>query len=353
VIFWLWQPRSGGQEGGEWGLVSVDGKPSVRVSAVRAVAAALRRNPFLTEARRQPAKAAILYNRETAIINHLEGARMQHRGEEWEQSLQGCYQALQRAHIPVEFVDLEQLKQGRTNEFEVLYLPYSYALDDTAVTALHDFVTQGGCLFADGLTAWKTDMGGIRPGVPGGALSEVFGVEAFDIYPVKVDEPYSVTDGNELAGELWKLPLTLKGADVFLRDKEGKPFGVKHRMGKGRVVYYESALMLAYAKRGHPLIQQWITQPASEASHDLPVRLLKGSERVVFRGLTHPTGPIAVLNNWGETEEVTIHFRGHCSVTETLSGKGLSLRHERGNTLASFVLPADSAAVLSAKQQNR
>ncbi len=62
-------------------MVSLDGKPSIRVPAVKAVAEALRRNPFLAEARRQPAKAAIFYNRETAIINNLEGSRFQHRGE--------------------------------------------------------------------------------------------------------------------------------------------------------------------------------------------------------------------------------------------------------------------------------
>jgi beta-galactosidase len=349
VIFWLWQPRSGGQEGGEWGLVSLDGKPSIRVPAVKAVAESLQRNPFLAEARRQPAKAAILYNRETAIINNLEGTRMQHRGDEWERSLNGCYMALHRAHIPVEFVDLDQLKQGIVNGFQVLYIPYSYAMDDAAVRAIREFVMQGGCLFADGLAAWKTDTGGVRPSIPGN-LSEVFGVEAFDIYPVKVDEPYSVTDRNELGGELWKLPLEIKGAEVFLRDREGKPFGVKHRMGKGRVIYYESALTLAYAKRSHPLVQKWIIEPALATLHSIPVYLAQGSERVTFRGMLHPAGPVAILSNWGETEKVAVSFRGEYTVAEILSGAALSIHHEQGITLAAFTLRARSAAILRAEK---
>jgi beta-galactosidase len=348
VIFWLWQPRSGGQEGGEWGLVSLDGKPSVRVPAVKAVAEAIRRNPFLVQARRQPPKAAILYNRETAIINSLEGTRMQHRGNEWEEALQGCYRALQRAHIPVEFVDLGQLKQGAVDSFAVLYTPYSYSMDDAAISAFQQYVRQGGCLWADGLTGWKTEMGGIRPGIPGG-LSDLFGVEAFDIYPVKVDAPYSVTDENELAGELWKLPLELKGAEVLRRDKKGKPFAVMHRAGKGRVIYYESALTLAYAKRSHPLIQRWIIEPALEASHKLPVSLRQGSERVVFRGLLHPQGPVAVLTNWGEDEKVTVRFEGEYQVSELLRGDEIIARHEQGATLASFDLRGSTAAVLAAR----
>ena len=203
VIFWLSQPRSGGQEGGEWGLVSPDGHPSIRVPAVKAVAQALQHNPFLADAHPQQAKAAIFYNRQTAIVNNLEGTRMQHRGNEWEQSLQGCFMALHRIHIPVEFVDLEQLKQGSVNKFEVLYIPYSYVMDEATMAALGSFVREGGCLFADCLVAWKTEAGGSRPSIPG-HLTEIFGVEVFDIYPVKVNEPYSVTDGNEFAGELWK-----------------------------------------------------------------------------------------------------------------------------------------------------
>lgn len=346
VIFWLWQPRSGGQEGGEWGLVSLDGHPSIRVPAVKAVAEALKRSEFLAETRPQPARAAILYNRETAIVNNLEGTRMQHRGDEWEQSLRGCYMALHRAHIPVEFVELEQLKQGQLDRFDVLYIPYSYAMDEAAVSALGDYVRRGGCLWADGLTAWKTEMGGIRESIPGD-LTPVFGVEAFDIYPVKVDEPYSVTRENEEAGELWKLPLEVKGAEVLLRDQEGKPFAVRHRLGKGEVIFYESALTLAYAKRGSAEIGRWIAQPAADKSASLPVTVSQGSETVTFRGLVHHSGPVAILCNWGDSEQVTVRFQGKHHVREVLRGGALKLdERSHGLTYATVELPAGSVALL-------
>ncbi len=347
VIFWLWQPRSGGQEGGEWGLVSLDGHPSIRLPAVKTVAEALARHPFLAQASPQPPKVAILYNRETAIINHLEGSRMQHRGDEWEESLEGCFFALHRSHIPLEFVDLEQLKQGSVNRFDVLYVPFSYAMDDTAVPALGAFVRQGGCLFADGLTAWKTDMGGIRPSIPG-HLAEVFGVEAFDIYPVKADQPYSVTDQNEQAGELWKLPLELRGAQVLRPDREGKPFAVEHRFGKGSVIYYESALTLGYAKRSNELLREWIVQPALQTLAKLPVTLRQGSEAVMFRGMVHPGGPLAILCNWGETEQVTVGFRGEHQVAELLASLPVTIHHSQGLTLATLTLQSGSTVVLRA-----
>ena len=348
VIFWLWHPRVGGTEAGEWGLVSLDGKPSIRLPAVKAVIDGLKRNAYLADAKPQPAKVAILYNRESAIINSLD-ERTQHRGDEVEESLMGCYLALHRAHVPIQFVDIDQLKSTLNDNISVLYAPYSYALDEKGLAALRDFVSRGGTLWADGLTAWKTDMGEIRPTIPGG-LSDVFGVEASDIYPVKADEPYSVSGQNERAGELWKLPLELKGAEVVMRDREGKPFATRHRLGKGQALYFESALTLAYFKRGHPFVERLIVKPALQAQGQALVQLSKGSGKICFRGLAHPSGPIAILSNWGEAESVAVSFRGDYTVAETLAAKPVQVTHAEGRTFATVQLPAGAVALLKARK---
>jgi len=348
VLFWLWHPRVGGTEAGEWGLVSLEGKPSERLAAVKSVVQGLKRNAYLADARPQPAKVAILYNRESAIINSLDD-RTQRRGNEVEESLMGCYLALHRAHVPVQLVDIEQLKKTLPARIQVLYIPYSYAIDDQGVAALRDFVNQGGTLWADGLTAWKNETGEIRPTIPGG-LSDVFGVEASDIYPVKADEPYSITSQNERAGELWKLPLELKGAEVVLRDRDGKPFATQHHSGKGQALYYESALTLGYFKRSSPIVQRWIIEPAMKAQADALVQLRKGSDKVCFRGLAHSSGPVAILSNWGDGETVVLSFRGDYKVADALTGKPIQAAHEQGRTLATLEIPAGAVAVLKASK---
>jgi beta-galactosidase len=349
VIFWLWHPRVGGTEAGEWGLVSLEGNPSIRLPAVKSVVDELKRNAYLAEAKPQPAKVAILYNRESAILNSLDG-RTQHRGNEVEDSLMGCYLALHRAHVPIQFVDIEQLKNTLSSNIAMLYIPYSYAIDDQGVAALRDFVNKGGTLWADGLAAWKNEAGEIRPTIPGG-LSDVFGVEASDIYPVKADEPYSITSQNERAGELWKLPLNLKGAEVVLRDREGKPFATRHRLGKGQALYFESALSLAYFKRNNPAVQRLIVKPALEAQVDALVQLAKGSEKVCFRGLAHPSGPVAIISNWGDAETVTASFRGRYAAIDALTGKSIQVVHALGRTLATVELPAGAVGLIKANQQ--
>jgi beta-galactosidase len=348
VIFWLWHPRVGGSEAGEWGLVSLEGRPTERLDAVRAVVEGLGRNAYLADAKPQPTKVGLLYNRQSAILNSLDD-RTQRRGDEVEQSLMGCYLALHRAHIPVRLVDLAQLKKGLADGLEVLYTPYSYAMDDQTVTAIRDFVGKGGTLWADGLTAWKNEMGEIRPTIPGG-LSEVFGVEASDIYPVKSDQPYSVTEQNEAAGELWKLPLELKSAEVVMRDRDGKPFATRNRFSQGQVFYFESALTLAYFKRNSAIIQQWIVDPALRAQANALVQMREGSDKVCFRGLAYPSGLVAILSNWGTTGIVTVTFRGNYDVADTLSGRPVQVAHEQGLTLATMELPAGTVSILKASK---
>ena len=346
VIFWLWHPRVGGSEAGEWELVSLDGTPSNRVPAVKAVVEALKRNSYLAETRPQPPKVAILYNREASIVHSLDD-RTQKRGDEVEESLMGCYMALRRAHIPIRFVDIDQLRAGALGNYAVLYIPYSYAMDDQAVAGLREYVRNGGTLWADGLTTWKNETGEIRPTIPGG-LTDVFGIQASDIYPVKVDEPYSVTSQNERGGELWKLPLELKGAEVVMRDRQGKPFATKHQFGKGQALYFEAAVALGYFQRNNPVVQQWIIEPAAKVQVNTLVQVKKGSATVGFRGLESRSGAVAILTNWGGTESVTVSFRGNYAVTDALTNAPVEVAHEQGATLATVRLPTGAVSVLRA-----
>ena len=344
VIFWLWQPRDIGTEAGEWGLVSLDGTPTVRLPAVKAVADVLKKNPGLAAERPQLPRVAILFDRQAAVINNLDG-EWQKRQEDVQEALSGCYLALLRAHIPARFVDIDQLKRGELKQYPVLYAPVAYALDDAGIAALKDYVKQGGTLWADGLTGWKSDRGKIRPAIPGG-LADVFGVQATDIYPVQPGMPYSVTPQDEQGGELWKLPLEVNGAEVLLRDREGNPFAVKHAFGRGQVYYFASAVTLAYKRRDNPLVQQWIIEPAERQVAGMPVQLKQGSDKVIFRGLTGTSGSAAILSNWGEAQDVAVTFCGVHKVKNAVTSEALPVTVDEGNTTARMRLAAGTSAVL-------
>jgi|GEM_PF-973166 len=353
VVYWLWHPRTLGNEGGEWGLVGIDGTPTERARATREAVDALKRIPALAQARPIPARAAILYNRETLVLSMLDGRAQQlrNRGREPLLSLFGCYRALFEAHVPAAFIDVPGLKAGAAKGLDVLYLPYSYALDDGAVAAIRDFVSAGGTVWADGLTGWKNEYGELRAHIPGG-LEDVFGLTVADIDPV--EEPYSLTEANELGGQSWRLPLGLQGAEVMASDRTGLPFATRHRFGRGTAIYYTTALSLAHWQRVNPTVGSWIAAPALQAGAAAPVRLIKGSRDLSFHALEYPEGKLAILSNWGDADEVTVCFRGeYRSVQEVLAGISPTVRHNSGDTTVSLRVPAGAVVVLDAKAGER
>jgi len=346
VIFWLWHPRTESNEAGEWSMVSLTGHPSERAEAAKAVVETLQRLPALAHAKPQATGIAILWNRQAQLLAQIDGRQQASakRAREPEWSEIGCYRALHDAHVPVVFVDVAQLKAGALSSYKVLYLPYAYAIDGDALPAIRSFVREGGTVWADGLLGWKTEYGEIRDPLPGG-LVDVFGFECYDIQPVT--EPYSLTSEKEQGGERWRMPLELKGAEVLLRDAEGQPFATLHRFGKGRAIYYGSALTLSYYLHGSPRVQKWIVSPALEHAADLTVQVTRGSADITLRGLQYPGGMMAVLVNWGDTSDVTVRFgQVHGKAVEVVSGTELESTRDRVATEVKLTVPVGAVRVV-------
>jgi hypothetical protein len=57
IVFWLWNPRTLGREGGEWALLGLDGRPTERLLAVKDFARARGHAVLLLE-RAVPQKVA-------------------------------------------------------------------------------------------------------------------------------------------------------------------------------------------------------------------------------------------------------------------------------------------------------
>jgi beta-galactosidase len=179
IVFWLWHPRTEGNEAGEWALDGPRGEPTPRTRATQSVAETLRRHvDFFASAQPVAARAAILYNRDAMLLYSVDGWRRP--GDDVVHSLMVCYKALHRSHIPVDFLDTSELETAVPERYRVLYLPYCYALSGKAVDAIRRFVRAGGALWADGLVGWKDEQGVTRQ-LPPGPLSDVFGFTLEDI----------------------------------------------------------------------------------------------------------------------------------------------------------------------------
>ncbi len=262
-------------------------------------------------------------------------------------SLWGCYRALLESHVPVDFIDVDELKAGRAGDYDVLYLPHCYALDARTAAAVRHFVESGGTVWADGLLGWKDSYGDMSPKTPW-EMTALFGLELHDIKAL--ERPFSLTGPADQGGELWRLHLTLQGAEVTLRDGTGKPVATSHRFGKGIAYYYATALSLGYFRRPRAEVRRWIAAPAVGRSAALPVAIKGGSEQIVFRGMVSPSQRVAILSNWGPKSTSTVYFDGDFRrVVETLSGSELKPRQERGHTTVDVSLENGSIAVVVAE----
>ena len=154
-----------------------------------------------------PARVAILYSRQSLVLGAID-ERSPKGGDLVILSLLGCHQALCERQIPVDFIDEDGLKSGGAARYAVLYLPHTYAVDDAVIAAIRRYVSDGGTVWADGLTAWKDDHGTVRPQVPGG-LVDLFGVKVEDILPV--GEAFRLTAEDRQAGEALDPPLPCGG----------------------------------------------------------------------------------------------------------------------------------------------
>jgi beta-galactosidase len=316
ILFWCWNPRRFGREGGEWGLVGADAAATPRSEAVRKIARALAGPArVLHHAEPLPPRVAILYSRQSLILGAIEDRPAGSGGDRVLLSLLGCHRALCGRQIPVAFVDEDALKRGETNGYAVLYLPHAYALDNETAAAIRRYVSEGGTVWADGPIGWKDDYGNVRPEMPGG-LVDVFGMKLSDIQPVS--EPFSLTGRDAKTGSLLRLPLVLRGAEAIERDARQQPVATRHRYGKGTAIFFATALTHGYHRNADPQAGRWITAPAQPAARQMDVSAVTEAPRILFRGMKCPEGLVAILINPGETASVRVAFRGPVDQVEDL-----------------------------------
>ncbi|MBM3890090.1 MAG: hypothetical protein FJ388_13325 [Verrucomicrobia bacterium] len=301
---------------------------------------------FLHRAEPLPARVAILYNRQSLVLGAIED-RSASNGDRVILSMLGCHRALCERQIPVDFINEDDLRAGKAARHAVLYLPFSYAMDDAAVAAVRRYVVEGGIVWADGPLAWKDERAWVRPEMPGG-LVDVFGMKADDIQPFI--EPFRLTPRDTQAGDTMRLPITLRGAEVLAKDVQGQPAATRHRYGKGTAFYFGTALTRGYHLHPDPQAGEWIAAPAQPHARAMDVSAVTKAPRVFFRGLKCSAGLAAILTNPGPECRVRVAFRGTArEVEDVLSVRRFKPSSRNGVSEIEARVPAGGVTVLLAR----
>jgi len=343
IVFWLWHPRTEGNEAGEWAMAGPDGEATPRTRATREVAEVLRTHrDFFRAAKQAPARVAILYDRDAMLLYPVDAWRRQ--GDDLMSSLMGCYKALHRAHVPVDFLESGELESGAATRYEVLYLPYCYALSARACEQVRAFVRGGGVVWADGLVAWKNEDGVTRQ-MPPGPLSDVFGFTITDVDPVW--EPFDVRSSGDRAGQNWLCRIPSGAYKVLSRNAQGDVTATENPFGKGKAIYYATALTHGYMLRGGLDAGEMIAAAGEQAAGRMMVRVLEAPRGASFRALELPGRRAIVLNNWGAAGRARIRIPESVRGARRIVGPGpVTLEHGASGSVLGLHLEAGATAIV-------
>jgi len=260
LCFYAWHPMSSGYESAGFGLANLDGTPSERAVAAGQVAQVVTRHMDLFYAAKPVrARAAICWN---VLSNVMWVCMRQPQHYIPSRSTIGAYRALYQEHVPADFIHVDQIASGKLEDYDLLYLPFSFMISRAAATRIEEFVRQGGVVLAEARTAWNDEMGTCGEAVPGLGLEQVFGCRerGAEGVPEDVAVPIHVTrdhaalpllkKGDVLAGARFReeLEVLSETAQVVGEFENGGPAIVVNRYGQGWAIFIGTMLSLGFFK---------------------------------------------------------------------------------------------------------
>lgn len=239
---YAWYPMSSGYESGGYGLIMLDGTVTERARAAGKVAKSINNNQQLfLNAKPIPAQVAIVYN----PLSYFVGGRQAmpaslaqgESGSMEQKSMQGWYRALFPANVPIDFVHIDQIAEGKAGRYKLIVLPFPLMLSESAAKGLVEYVRSGGALVTEARTAWNDERGRAQDIVPGFGLSDVCNCRETLAQQTVSGKTEITTPAGKIKGALWEEVLTPKtGGKVAGTFADGSPAIVESSFGKGKMM---------------------------------------------------------------------------------------------------------------------
>ncbi len=184
IGFWTWNPRQGGWEAGEYGLVDLAGGLTPWAEEAGRVARAMHLYHAELWESDDEAVVGILNSWDTDALlclepprHDLDGLRDHSRGTplQAQRSRIGASRALLNAHIPFHYLTTDELGSAGAQRYRVIYAPHLRTLDEATLDQLLDFVEQGGRLIADVPFGFNDPWGKLLKTGPGSRIDRLFG----------------------------------------------------------------------------------------------------------------------------------------------------------------------------------
>lgn len=247
AIFWCLNPRSSGIEAGEWAMLDFQNEPSDRMLAAKEVAEVIQENASLfANAKVVESGVNIVYIRESLWVETKQKAS----GEKFEgrdpggvmKSALGYFEALSEMGLQSNFKEISEFDFSKKDYSGIsIILAHQITIPSRYWKKLEDFVSKGGKLIVDGLTAYY-DENAVCMMNTGFPLENLFGgnIREFKL----ISNLFNVEiDNLTLPAHLWcgaiktgtATPVGHSGTEVI---------ATRNKFGKGEVLWMPSLIGL-------------------------------------------------------------------------------------------------------------
>ena len=247
AIFWCLNPRSSGFEAGEWAMLDYQDHPSDRMQEAASIAKIINDNTSLfAHARVAESGISILYTRESLWIEKKlspTGVACAGRDEGGVmKSALGYFEAISQMGVQANFQEIGEYDFTKEDYAgKTIILSHQVSIASRYWPSLEAFVSKGGKLIVDGLTAYYDENAHciLRSEFP---FKKIFGgsIKEFKLIDTLFEEQ---CDGIDLTAHLWQGTIE-KATGTESGNSNGKTIALRNHYGKGDVFWVPSLLGL-------------------------------------------------------------------------------------------------------------
>ena len=304
AIFWTFNPRASGFEAGEWAMIDFQNKPSDRLTAASSVARVINENNSLF-ANAKPVESGIniLYTRESLWVEK----KLQTGGDHYEgrdvggvmKSALSYFEALGEMGIQSNLKEMDEFDFTRPDYTgTVIILAHQVSIPSRYWKNLEDFVSKGGKLIVDGLTAYYDEHAHciMKTGFP---LEKLFGADIREfklegnLFDVALNDPQLT-----LPGHCWRgtMAVTTGKAIGFINQDV---VATRNVYGKGEVLWIPSLIGLAGRIQGYAPLSALLNKEVKSNLTSVPFRFKVTEPGMLMKTLKSGDSYITVIINKG------------------------------------------------------
>lgn len=310
-MFWCLNPRSSGIEAGEWALLDFQNKPSDRMLAATNVAETLNRNATLfADSHEVESGINILYIRQSLWAeSKIAGGSAQNyearnKGAVMK-SVLSYFEALSEMGLNANLKAYEEFDFSKSDyRGQTIILSHQISLPDAYASELENFVSKGGKLIVDGLTAFF-DENLHNTMETGFAFGKLFGgnISEFKL----IDNLFTTSiDGNNLPSHLWR-GYIVPGEGKSIATSDGKTVAIRNKFGEGEVLWIPSLIGLgSRIRQDYSALSSFLNNELKTSLLNIPIRFEKIQKNVLMKTMQSDSSLVTVIINKSTAERTIV-----------------------------------------------